>query len=117
MTDPIAGPDAVAEAVAPDERVLVVDAPLGRDAVPPVRIDQAIAGDMTQPQVKRHGWVLQVIVEPLAGLDDDILHHIADIDPLLHTAIEPHLHQAPQRIAMPLERLRTRCRVARLRTR
>ncbi len=46
--------------------------------------------------------VPQVVSQPLARLDQDILDDVAGIDPASHRAIEPQVDHPPQRGAMPL---------------
>ena len=47
------------------ERALPVEAPPGGQPVPPVLVDHVVAGELTEPEVKRQGRVAEVLGEPL----------------------------------------------------
>lgn len=55
--------------------------------------------------MKRHDRILQIVLQSPVGFDQHVLHDVADIDSPLNLLIQPHLHQPPQRIAMPLHQL------------
>ena len=58
------------------EPLLAIDtAALGR-AVPAMHVDQSVFGELPQPQVKRHGWIIDVITHSLARFEQDVLHDV-----------------------------------------
>ena len=74
-------------------RLLPIHAAFRRQAMAAVGIDDPIAGDMPEPQMERHRRITQIVLQPAIGFYQDILHHVADVDPLLDPLVKPHLHQ------------------------
>ena len=62
----------------------------GKGAMPPMGVDNAILGDLPQPQVKRHRRVFQVVAEAAIRLDHHVLHHVADADASLDPLVQTH---------------------------
>ena len=71
------------------ERLLAVKAaPLG-STMPPMQIDHAIPGQVTQPEMKWHPGIGKVFLQSLVRLEQDILHHIAGINAPGDFSIQP----------------------------
>lgn len=92
--------------------LLSVDATFRRNPMTPMSVDDSVFGDLSDPQVEGHYWVFQVIAEPAVGLEKHILDHIAYIDPLLNSVIQPHFYHAAQRGSVPVEQTIDGIRVA-----
>ena len=71
------------------DRLFAVHAPLLGQAVAAMGVNEVVLRQVPQPQVKGHGAVAQVVVEPAAGLDQHLLHHIAGIDAGGDGRVEP----------------------------
>ena len=82
------------------EGLLPVDAPLGGHPVTAVHVDDAVAGQLPQPEVERHVPVRQEPVQPLVRLQQHVLHHVAGVHAALHLAVQPHPHQPFQAAAV-----------------
>jgi hypothetical protein len=70
------------------DRLFTIDASTLREPMPTVRIDDAILGQMPEPQMERHRRVLEVIDESLISFDQDILDDVGSID----TAAQNGIH-------------------------
>ena len=74
------------------EPLLAIDAPtLGRP-VPTMHVDQPVFRELSQPQVKRHGRIIDVITHPLARFKQNVLHNITGIDSRGDRPIQTHIH-------------------------
>ena len=71
--------------------------------MPPVGVDNPIFSDLAEPKVKRHRRVFDILGQTTVGLDHYILNDVADVDPPLNFAVQPHLDHPPQGLAMPLK--------------
>ena len=87
------------------DRHLPVEAARRRDAVPPVCVDEAIAGHVPQPQLERHRWVREVVAEAAVRLDEHVLHDVAGVHPPLHHPVHPAVDEPPDRRAVPREQV------------
>ena len=65
------------------------------DAMTPMDVDQLIAGNLSQPELKGHGWVAQIISKAPAGLEQYALHHVARVLASSERAIQSHCDHAP----------------------
>ena len=84
------------------QRLFAVQAAPRGAAVPPVLVDHRVARDLADPEVERHRRVAQVLIQPLARLDQDVLDDVTGIDPAPQRAIEAELDHPPQRCAIRL---------------
>jgi hypothetical protein len=84
-------------------RLLPIDAPFGRQAVAAMSIDNPILGDLPYPKVERNRRVIDVIHEPTIGLDQNVLHDIAYVEPLHDSLIESDCNHPTQGVTVPAE--------------
>ena len=87
------------------DRLLPIDAALGRQMMPAMGVDEVVLGDVPQPQMKRHRRRLQVIAQPAARFDQHVLHDIAGVEPLRNRRVEAQIDHAANRLAVPGEQL------------
>ena len=87
------------------DRLLAVHAAALGQAVPAVRVDDAVLRQVPQPQVERHVRLLQVLGEPLIGLDQHVLHDVGGIDAAGDGRVEPQVDDAAERLAELAEQL------------
>ena len=74
---------------------------LGRP-MPTMHVDDAVFRQLTQPQMKRHGWAADIVRQSLRRFQQHILHDITRIDAPRHSLIQTHLHHPPHSFAMPI---------------
>ena len=86
-------------------RLFPIDAAFGRTPMPPVGVDDAILGDLPQPQVERHGRIVQVVPQAAVRLDQHVLHHVAHVDPGPDPLVQPHPHHPLHGAAMAVQQL------------
>lgn len=91
--------------LAGSERLFPIETATLRPAMLAVHVDDAVFGQVPQPQVKGQPGIGEVIAEPLIGFEEHILHDVAGIDTAGDGAIKPQPHHLPQRIAVPIEQL------------
>jgi hypothetical protein len=84
-------------------RLLAVDAPFGRQAVSAMGIDNPILGDLPYPKMERDRRVIDIIYESTIGLDQDILHDIAYVEPLHDSLIESDCDHSAKGVTVPAE--------------
>src|SRR5947209_4204551 len=77
-----------------------------------VQIDQALAGEEAQPEVKRHAGISGVLRQSACEVDVRLLEHVGRIEPTLQPAIQPQTYHLPQAIAVQGEHLGQRILVA-----
>src|SRR5688500_3156602 len=82
---------------------LAIDATLGGSAMAPMGVNDLVFGDLPQPKMNAENRARQIILQPAVGLNEHILHDVANIDPPLNLAIQPHLNHSAERIAMPVQ--------------
>ena len=70
--------------------------------MPAVLVDHVVAGDLAEPEVERHDRVAEVFGQPLVGLEQDLLHDVAGVDPPRQGVVEPQADHPPQGLAVPL---------------
>lgn len=68
-----------------------------------MRVDDSIFGDLPQPKVKWHARRREILLQPAVSFDEDILHHIGNVDAPLDFLIEPHSHKATHGVAVAVE--------------
>ena len=72
-----------------------------------VGVDQAVAGDVPQPEMKRHRRVfvaaIEVLGQPAVGFDQHVLHNVAGVHAALDHAVHPQVDHPPQRLAVAVE--------------
>ena len=64
--------------------------------MPPVCVDDMVLRDLAQPEVERHRRVAEILRQPLAGLEQHVLHDVAGIDATRHRLVEPQADHPPQ---------------------
>ena len=73
--------------------------------MPPVRVDDVVLSDLTEPEVERHHRVAEILGQPLAGLEQDVLDDVTGVNPAGHRLIEPQPDHPPQRRPVSLPEL------------
>ncbi len=94
------------------ERPFAIDGALGTGAVAAVGVDDAVLRDLPQPQVVGHARLGQVLLEAAIGLDQNVLHDVADVDSPLNSLVEAKLDHPPERIAVAVQEAVNGVRVA-----
>ncbi len=87
------------------KKVFAVHAALGTHTVSAMGINQPVPRHLTQPEMERHGGILEVIGKPAVSIDENFLHDIAGIDSSTNALIETHCDHTSQRIAMTVQQL------------
>ena len=87
----------------PRDRLLPVDAAPLREPVPAVRVDDAVLRQVPQPQVERHVRLLQVLGQPLVGLDEHVLNDVGGVHAARDGRVEPQVDDAAERFAELVE--------------
>jgi hypothetical protein len=67
-----------------------------------VHIDDSVLCKLPQPEMERHGGILEIPVDSLGSFEHDILNHVACINSPSHCLVEPHLDHAPYGIAVTI---------------
>ncbi len=87
------------------ERLFAVDAAACRAAVAAVSVDQPVFGHLTQPQVKRHDRVLQILLQAAIGVDHHLLHDVACVDTTFEHLVHPQINHPPHSVAVSVKQL------------
>jgi hypothetical protein len=86
-------------------RSFPIDSPAFGHAVTAVSVDQVVACDMTQPKVKRHIGLTEIIAESTAGFEKHFLGDVAGIHPTSNGPVQTHIDHSPDRLSMPGQQL------------
>ena len=68
--------------------------------MPPMGINDVVFGDMSEPEVKGHDGVFQVIFNSFMRLKEHILNDVTCVFPGGDSGIKPEADHSPQRFAM-----------------
>ena len=66
----------------------------------PLRSDEVISGETTQPDMERHRRVFHVFTQPAIRLDEHVLDYIAGVHPLSDSFIKPIVKHASDRTSV-----------------
>ena len=77
-----------------------------------MRVNDAILGDVPQPEMERHLGVLEIVGQSPVGFNENILDHVTDVDTPHQFLIHSQLYHSAKGIAMPLHQLIDGIRVA-----
>jgi hypothetical protein len=75
-----------------------------------IGIDDAVLGNLPEPQVKRHDRVRQVGVQPPVSFNHHFLHNIAGVDAAFQAPVHAQADQPMDRLPMAIEQLAYRPR-------
>jgi hypothetical protein len=89
----------------PGQGLLAMDAALLRLVMPAVGVDNVVLGDMPQPEVKRHGRVLEVLLQTAARFEEHVLNDVAGIEALDDGGVEAEVDEPAHRLAVPRQQL------------
>ena len=70
--------------------------------VPAVHVDQAIAGKLSQPQVKGKSGLVEIFAKSVRSFQQHVLDHVAGIDTTTDRPVHAMIDQFPQRITMAI---------------
>jgi hypothetical protein len=73
--------------------------------MPAMGVDDAVLGNLPQPEPECHRRILKVILQPPIGFDQHVLNDIADIDTALDFLVQPHPDDLAQRLTVPFHQL------------
>jgi hypothetical protein len=68
-----------------------IDTSLGGYAMPPMGVDDAILGYLSNPQMERDHGIGKIILQSTVGFDEHILDNIANIHALVETLVQSQL--------------------------
>ncbi len=84
--------------------LFTVDTATLRASVSAMHIDDAILGDLSQPQVKRHrGTVAEVVGETAARFQADVLDDVAGVHSFCDGSVHAELDQSSKRFPVALQ--------------
>ncbi len=76
-------------------RLFAIHAAPRRPAMPPMGVDQPVAGHLPQPQMKRHRRIRKIFFQSAVGIEQHILHNITGVDPAADHAIHAQVDHPP----------------------
>jgi len=73
---------------------------------------EPLAGEEAEPEVKRHAGTPEVLFESARRLEEDLLKDVTRVNPLVKAVVKPERDHPLQALAVALEELTHRARIA-----